>query len=95
LEYDDERSGSFQPLEHVPDDRMVVLGLVTTKSGRRETPDELERRIHEAAAHVDLERLAISPQCGFATSVVGNAITTDDQRAKLDVLARTAERVWG
>ena len=94
LEYDDERSGSFQPLEHVPDDRMVVLGLVTTKSGRRETPDELERRIREAATHVDLERLAISPQCGFATSVVGNAITTDDQRAKLEVLARTAERIW-
>ena len=94
LEYDDERSGSFQPLEHVPDDRMVVLGLVTTKSDRRETPDELERRIREAARHVDLERLAISPQCGFATSVVGNAITTDDQRAKLEVLARTAERIW-
>jgi len=94
LEYDDERSGSFQPLEHVPDDRMVVLGLVTTKSGRRETPDELERRVREAAAHVDLDRLAISPQCGFATSVVGNAITTDDQRAKLEVLARTAERIW-
>ncbi len=73
---------------------MVVLGLVTTKSGRRETPDELERRVREAAAHVDLERLAISPQCGFATSIVGNAVTTDDQRAKLEVLARTAERIW-
>jgi len=95
LEYDDERSGTFQPLEHVPDDRMVVLGLVTTKSGRRETPEELERRIREAAGHVDLERLAISPQCGFATSVVGNAITTDDQRAKLEVLVQTAQRVWG
>jgi 5-methyltetrahydropteroyltriglutamate--homocysteine methyltransferase len=95
LEYDDERSGSFQPLQHVPGDRMVVLGLVTTKSGRRETPDGLERRIREAAAHVDLERLAISPQCGFATSVVGNAITSDDQRAKLEVLAQTAQRVWG
>jgi 5-methyltetrahydropteroyltriglutamate--homocysteine methyltransferase len=94
LEYDDERSGSFQPLDHVPDDRIVVLGLVTTKTGRRETPAELERRIREAAAHVDLERLAISPQCGFATSVVGNAITFEDQRAKLEVLARTAERVW-
>ena len=94
LEYDDERSGSFQPLEHVPDDRMVVLGLVTTKSGRRESPEELERRIRTAAAHVDLERLAISPQCGFATSVVGNAVTVEDQQAKLEVLARTAERVW-
>jgi methionine synthase II (cobalamin-independent) len=95
LEYDDERSGSFQPLEHVPDDRMVVLGLVTTKSSRRETAEELEDRVREASAHVDLERLAISPQCGFATSVVGNAITTDDQRAKLEVIARTAERIWG
>jgi 5-methyltetrahydropteroyltriglutamate--homocysteine methyltransferase len=95
LEYDDERSGSFQPLEHVPDDRMVVLGLVTTKSGRRETPAELGARVRDAAAHVGLDRLAISPQCGFATSVVGNAITTDDQRAKLEVLARTAERIWG
>jgi len=94
LEYDDERSGSFQPLAHVPDDRMVVLGLVTTKSGRRETPAELEGRIRDAAAHVDLERLAISPQCGFATSIVGNAVTFDDQRAKLETLAQTAERVW-
>jgi 5-methyltetrahydropteroyltriglutamate--homocysteine methyltransferase len=95
LEYDDERSGSFQPLQHVPEDRMVVLGLVTTKSGRRETAEELESRVRAASAHVDLERLAISPQCGFATSIVGNAITTDDQRAKLEVLARTAERIWG
>jgi methionine synthase II (cobalamin-independent) len=79
----------------VPEDRMVVLGLVTTKSGRRETADELEVRIREAAAHIDLERLAISPQCGFATSIVGNAVTIDDQRAKLETLARTAARVWG
>ena len=64
---------SFEPLREVPDDRMVVLGLVTTKSGRRETVEELERRTREAAAFIDLERLAISPQCGFATSVVGNA----------------------
>ena len=95
LEYDDERSGSFQPLDEVPDDRMVVLGLVTTKSGRRETTEELEGRIREAAAHVELERLAISPQCGFATSIVGNALTPDDQRAKLETLALTAARVWG
>ncbi len=95
LEYDDERSGSFQPLAQVPDDRVVVLGLVTTKSGRRETVAELAGRIHEAARHIDLERLAISPQCGFATSVVGNALTPDDQRRKLETLARTAEAVWG
>jgi 5-methyltetrahydropteroyltriglutamate--homocysteine methyltransferase len=95
LEYDDERSGSFQPLDEVPDDKMVVLGLVTTKSPRRETVDELEGRIRAAARHVDLERLAVSPQCGFATSVLGNALSQDDQRAKLETLARTAERVWG
>jgi len=94
LEYDDERSGSFQPLAEVPDDKMVVLGLVTTKSPRRETVDELEGRVREAARHVDLERLAISPQCGFATSVVGNSLSHDDQRAKLETLAQTAERVW-
>jgi len=95
LEYDDDRSGSFQPLEEVPDDKMVVLGLVTTKSARRETVEELEGRIREAARHVGLERLAISPQCGFATSVLGNALSHDDQRAKLETLAQTAERVWG
>jgi 5-methyltetrahydropteroyltriglutamate--homocysteine methyltransferase len=95
LEYDDERSGSFQPLAEVPDDRVVVLGLVTTKSGRRETVADLTARIREAARHIDLERLAISPQCGFATSVVGNALTPDDQRRKLETLARTAEAVWG
>jgi 5-methyltetrahydropteroyltriglutamate--homocysteine methyltransferase len=95
LEYDDERSGSFQPLRDVPDDKVVVLGLVTTKSPRRETVDELTGRIHEAARHIDLERLAISPQCGFATSVLGNALTPDDQRRKLETLARTAAAVWG
>jgi 5-methyltetrahydropteroyltriglutamate--homocysteine methyltransferase len=95
LEYDDERSGSFQPLREVPEDRMVVLCLVTTKSGRRESEEELERRTREAAQHIDLERLAISPQCGFATSVIGNAITVDDQRAKLETIARAAARIWG
>ncbi|HYW29238.1 MAG TPA: cobalamin-independent methionine synthase II family protein [Gaiellales bacterium] len=95
LEYDDERSGGFEPLREVPDDRMVVLGLVTTKSGRRETVEELERRTREAAEHIDLERLAISPQCGFATSVIGNAITVDDERAKLRTIAEAAARIWG
>jgi 5-methyltetrahydropteroyltriglutamate--homocysteine methyltransferase len=73
----------------------VVLGLVTTKSPRRETVEELTARIHEAARHVDLERLAISPQCGFATSVLGNALSFDDQRRKLETLARAAAQVWG
>jgi 5-methyltetrahydropteroyltriglutamate--homocysteine methyltransferase len=95
LEYDDERSGSFQPLREVPDDKMVVLGLVTTKSPRRETVTELTGRVREAARHVDLERLAISPQCGFATSVLGNALGPEDQRAKLETLAATAQVLWG
>jgi 5-methyltetrahydropteroyltriglutamate--homocysteine methyltransferase len=94
LEYDDERSGGFEPLAAVPEDKTVVLGLVTTKSGRRETEDELGRRIEEATRFVPLERLALSPQCGFATSVLGNALTPDDQRRKLETIARTARRVW-
>src|SRR3954468_5997533 len=95
LEYDDERSGGFEPLLEVPEDRMVVLGLVTTKSGRRETADELGGRTREAAQHIDIKRLAISPQCGFATSVIGNAITVEDERAKLRTIAEAAGRIWG
>ena len=95
LEYDDERSGGFGPLAHVPEDKIAVLGLITTKTHRRETPEELEARIREAAAYVPLERLAISPQCGFATSVIGNAISFEDQEYKLRAVAETAERVWG
>ncbi len=95
LEYDDERSGGFEPLREVPEDKVVVLGLVTTKTPRRETPDELARRIEEAARFVPLERLALSPQCGFGTSVVGNALGQDDQWAKLRTIAETAEKVWG
>jgi len=94
LEYDDERSGSFEPLRHVPEDKTVVLGLVTTKTPGRESPDELARRIEDAARFVPLERLALSPQCGFGTSVVGNALTEDDQWAKLRTVAETAARVW-
>lgn len=95
LEYDDERSGDFEPLAHVPEDKIAVLGLVTTKSGRRETTEELEKRIHEASKYVPLERLAISPQCGFATSIVGNSLSFDDEEYKLRTLAETAGRVWG
>ena len=95
LEYDDERSGSFEPLRHVPDDKMVILGLVTTKTPRRETVDELAGRINEAALHMDLDRVGLSPQCGFATSIIGNSITVDDEKAKLSVIAQTARRVWG
>jgi 5-methyltetrahydropteroyltriglutamate--homocysteine methyltransferase len=94
LEYDDERSGGFQPLRLVPDDKQVMLGLVTTKGPRRETEDELERRVREAAAHIDLERLGIGTQCGFSTSVVGNALSADDQWGKLETISRVAQRIW-
>ncbi len=74
---------------------MVVLGLVTTKTPRLETPTELKQRIEEASALVPLERLALSPQCGFATSVIGNRITVEDQKRKLRVICETAREVWG
>ena len=83
LEYDDERSGDFGPLSHVPEDKVAVLGLVTAKTPRRETREELEARLREASRYVPLGRLALSPQCGFATSIVGNATSVE-----------TAERVW-
>ena len=95
LEYDDDRSGTFAPLRAVPDDRLVVLGLVTTKKPRLETSDELRQRIAEAATIVPLERLALSPQCGFASTIEGNRISLDDQRRKLEVVAKTARAVWG
>jgi 5-methyltetrahydropteroyltriglutamate--homocysteine methyltransferase len=95
LEYDDERSGGFEPLTAVPEDKLVVLGLVTTKGPRRETVEELAARIREASAYVPLERLALSPQCGFATSILGNALTVEDERTKLRTIAETAALVWG
>jgi 5-methyltetrahydropteroyltriglutamate--homocysteine methyltransferase len=95
LEYDDVRSGGFEPLRAVSEDKFVVLGLVTTKTPRRETVAELTTRIHEAAAFVPLDRLALSPQCGFATSVLGNALAVEDERAKLRTIVETAEAVWG
>jgi 5-methyltetrahydropteroyltriglutamate--homocysteine methyltransferase len=95
LEYDDERSGTFDPLGLVPDDKQVILGLVTTKGPRPETEDELEARVREAATTIDLERLGLGTQCGFATSVLGNALTVDDERRKLEVIAETARRIWG
>ncbi len=95
LEYDDERSGSFEPLRAVPDDRIVVLGLVTTKKPRLETVDELTRRIEAAAKVVPLERLALSPQCGFASTMEGNRIPPEIQRRKLEVVTAAASAVWG
>jgi len=95
LEYDDERSGDFAPLRHVPADKMVVLGLVTTKSPRRETVAELARRVGEAARYVAREQLALSPQCGFASSLEGNALSEADQAAKLGLVAQAAADIWG
>jgi 5-methyltetrahydropteroyltriglutamate--homocysteine methyltransferase len=94
LEYDDERSGTFEPLRHVPDDRVVVLGLVSSKRAQLEAASELEQRIAEAARYVPLDRLAISPQCGFASTHEGNRLTADDQRAKLALVGRVARTVW-
>ncbi|HET8562331.1 MAG TPA: methionine synthase [Candidatus Binatia bacterium] len=95
LEYDTERAGSFEPLRFVPKSKVVVLGLITTKIGRVETVDELKRRIEEAAHYVPIEQLALSPQCGFASSIAGNLLSEDEQWRKFDVMLQTAEQVWG
>jgi 5-methyltetrahydropteroyltriglutamate--homocysteine methyltransferase len=94
LEYDDVRSGGFEPLRHVPEDRVVVLGLVTTKKPALESVEELRRRIVDAARVVPLERLALSPQCGFASTIEGNRISPEEQRRKLSRVAETARAVW-
>jgi 5-methyltetrahydropteroyltriglutamate--homocysteine methyltransferase len=94
LEYDDERSGTFEPLRHVPDDRVVVLGLVSSKRAELEPAAALRARIAEAAKIVPLERLALSPQCGFASTHEGNRLTPEDQRKKLELVARVAAEVW-
>ena len=95
LEYDDERSGGFEPLRFVPKGKMVVLGLVTSKRGAIESKDALKRRIDEAAKFVPLEQLCLSPQCGFSSTVEGNALTVDQQAAKLRLIVETAREVWG
>ena len=95
LEYDDERSGGFEPLRFVPKGKMVVLGLVTTKRGALEDPDALKRRIDEAAKVVPLDQLCLSPQCGFSSTVEGNELTQKEQAAKLRLIVQTAHDVWG
>jgi 5-methyltetrahydropteroyltriglutamate--homocysteine methyltransferase len=95
LEYDDERSGDFAPLRFVPPGKRVVLGLVTTKRGELESKDDLKRRIDEAARYVPLEQLCLSPQCGFSSTVEGNALTQEEQVAKLQLIVETAQEVWG
>jgi 5-methyltetrahydropteroyltriglutamate--homocysteine methyltransferase len=95
LEYDDERSGGFEPLRFLPKGKMAVLGLVTTKSGMLETRDDLKRRIDQAAKFVPLEQLCLSPQCGFASTSEGNLLTIDEQFAKLELIVDVAREVWG
>jgi methionine synthase II (cobalamin-independent) len=95
LEYDDQRSGDFRPLRYLPKGKIVVLGLVTTKVGTMESKDALKRRIDEASRLVPLEQLALSPQCGFSSTVHGNAIAMEAQAAKLRLIVETAREVWG
>ena len=95
LEFDDARSGGFAPLRFVPPGKVVVLGLVTSKRPQLESKDDLKRRIDEAAQYVPLEQLALSPQCGFSSTVEGNALSVEDQKAKLRLVVETAREVWG
>ena len=95
LEYDDARSGGFAPLRFVPPGKLVVLGLVTTKRGELERKDELKRRVEEAAHFVPLDQLCLSPQCGFSSTVEGNALTFEQQVAKLRLVVETAREIWG
>ncbi len=95
LEYDDERSGTFEPLRFVPKGKQVVLGLVTTKRPALEDKDLLRRRIEEASVYVDLDQLCLSPQCGFSSTEQGNKLTIDQERAKLELIVEVADEVWG
>ena len=95
MEYDDERSGDFRPLRYLPKGKTVVLGLVTTKFGQLENKDGLKRRIEEAAKYAPMEQLALSPQCGFSSTVHGNNIAVEDQRNKLRLVIDTAREMWG
>jgi 5-methyltetrahydropteroyltriglutamate--homocysteine methyltransferase len=95
LEYDDARSGGFEPLRFVPPGKQVVLGLVTTKRGSLESRDELKRRIEEATQYVDLDQLCLSPQCGFSSTVEGNVLSYEEEVAKLRLIVEVAEEVWG
>jgi 5-methyltetrahydropteroyltriglutamate--homocysteine methyltransferase len=95
LEFDDARSGGFEPLRFVPKGKFVVLGLVTTKKGALEQKDDLKRRIDEASKFVSRDQLCLSPQCGFSSTVEGNALTIEEQKAKLRLIVETAAEVWG
>ena len=94
MEWDDQRSGGFAPLRFVPKGKQVVLGLVTTKRGNLEAKDAIKRRVEEAARHVDLDQLCLSPQCGFSSTVEGNDLTIDEQLAKLRLVVEVAHEIW-
>jgi 5-methyltetrahydropteroyltriglutamate--homocysteine methyltransferase len=95
LEYDTDRAGGFEPLRFMPKDKMVVLGLISSKEPALESVDDLHRRIDEAAKYVPIENLAISPQCGFASTAMGNLLTWDEMRRKLELVVETSQKVWG
>jgi 5-methyltetrahydropteroyltriglutamate--homocysteine methyltransferase len=95
LEYDDGRSGSFEALRDMPDDKFVVLGLITTKHAKLESIFELKQRVTEASRYVPIDRLGLSPQCGFASSIIGNRISPADQKHKLELVVSTARDLWG
>ena len=95
MEYDSDRAGGFEPLRFVPKGKHVVLGLVTSKFGRLESKDELKRRIDEAAKHISLDQLCLSPQCGFASTEEGNILAEEEQWAKLRRIVEVADEVWG
>jgi 5-methyltetrahydropteroyltriglutamate--homocysteine methyltransferase len=95
LEYDDARSGSFEPLRFIPRDKSVVLGLISSKRPELENADELAKRVEEASRHFPIDNLALSPQCGFASTMEGNLLTEDQQWAKLGLVVETARRIWG
>ena len=95
LEYDDARSGTFEPLRDVPDDKTVVLGLVTTKTARLESVQDVVARVADAARYFPREQLGVSPQCGFGTSVLGNRLSIAEQNAKLRLVAAAAREAWG
>ena len=95
LEYDTERAGGFEPLRFMPRDKMVVLGLISSKEPRLESIDDVRRRIDEAARYVPIENLAVAPQCGFASTFLGNLLTWDEQRRKLELVVEVARKVWG
>jgi methionine synthase II (cobalamin-independent) len=95
LEYDDDRAGTFEALKDIPEDKFIVLGLITTKTGELERMEDLRRRVTTASNYFPLAQLGISTQCGFASSVLGNPISPEEEKQKLELVVRTAREVWG